>query len=87
MNTDTAFEDTVLARIDAILEAAVEQSQAPGVVAAVARGDTVHVATAGVMVERTSQDLTVVVLTQRTSDDTGLPAVCEDVLTAIRAAG
>jgi acyl-CoA hydrolase len=86
MNTDTAFEDTVLARIDAILEAAVEQGQAPGVVAAVARGDTVHVATAGVMVERTSQDLTVVVLTQHAAD-TGLPAVCEDMLTAIRAAG
>jgi CubicO group peptidase (beta-lactamase class C family) len=33
-----------------------------------------------------SQDLTVVVLTQRAADETGLPAVCEDVLTAARAA-
>jgi CubicO group peptidase (beta-lactamase class C family) len=33
-----------------------------------------------------SQDLTVVVLTQRAADETGMPAVCEDVLTAIRAA-
>ena len=43
------FEDTVLARIDEIVESAVEQGQAPGVVTAVARGETVHVATAGVM--------------------------------------
>jgi CubicO group peptidase (beta-lactamase class C family) len=33
-----------------------------------------------------SQDLTVVVLTQRAADETGLPAVCSDVLTAARAA-
>jgi CubicO group peptidase (beta-lactamase class C family) len=39
----------VLARIDQIVAGAVEQGQAPGVVAAVARGDQVHVATAGVM--------------------------------------
>jgi CubicO group peptidase (beta-lactamase class C family) len=32
-----------------------------------------------------SQDLTVVVLTQRTADETGMPAVCENVLTAARA--
>lgn len=49
MNTESAFEDTLLARIDSIVENAVEQGQAPGVVAAVARGDTVHVATAGVI--------------------------------------
>jgi CubicO group peptidase (beta-lactamase class C family) len=34
-----------------------------------------------------SQDLTVVVLTQRAADETGMPAVCDDVLTAARAAG
>ena len=31
-----------------------------------------------------SQDLTVVVLTQRAADDTGMPAVCDEVLTAAR---
>jgi CubicO group peptidase (beta-lactamase class C family) len=36
-------------RIDEIVERAVVQGQVPGVVAAVAQGDTVHVATAGVM--------------------------------------
>jgi CubicO group peptidase (beta-lactamase class C family) len=49
MNADSEFEDTVLARIDEIVERAVEQGQAPGVVAAVARGDSLHVATAGLM--------------------------------------
>jgi CubicO group peptidase (beta-lactamase class C family) len=44
-----AFTDEDLARIDAIVAGAVEQQQAPGVVAAVACGGTVHVATAGVM--------------------------------------
>jgi len=34
-----------------------------------------------------SQDLTVVVLTQRAADETGLPAVCDDVLAAARQAG
>ena len=34
-----------------------------------------------------AQDLTVVVLTQRAADETGLPAVCDDVLAAARAAG
>ncbi len=29
-----------------------------------------------------SQDLTVVVLTQRAADETGMPAVCDDVLAA-----
>jgi CubicO group peptidase (beta-lactamase class C family) len=33
-----------------------------------------------------SQDLTVVVLTQRAADETGMPAVCNDVLTAARGA-
>jgi CubicO group peptidase (beta-lactamase class C family) len=43
------LDATVLARIDEVVERAVEQGQAPGVVAAVARGQTVHVATSGVM--------------------------------------
>jgi CubicO group peptidase (beta-lactamase class C family) len=34
-----------------------------------------------------SEDLTVVVLTQRAADETGMPAVCDDVLNAARAAG
>jgi CubicO group peptidase (beta-lactamase class C family) len=46
---DDGLEDAVLAQIDEIVEGAVEQGQAPGVVAAVARGGQVHVATAGVM--------------------------------------
>jgi CubicO group peptidase (beta-lactamase class C family) len=41
--------DTVLARVDEVVERAVEQGQAPGVVAAVARGEIVHVTAAGVM--------------------------------------
>ena len=36
-------------RIDEIVEAAVEQGQAPGVVAAVAKGDATYVKAAGVM--------------------------------------
>jgi CubicO group peptidase (beta-lactamase class C family) len=36
-------------RIDAVVEAAVQQGQAPGVVAAVARGDTAYIKAAGVM--------------------------------------
>jgi CubicO group peptidase (beta-lactamase class C family) len=43
------FDDETFARIDEIVERAVEEGQAPGVVAAVARGDRVHVATAGVV--------------------------------------
>jgi CubicO group peptidase (beta-lactamase class C family) len=31
-----------------------------------------------------SQDLTVVVLTQRAADETGMPAVCDEVLAAAR---
>jgi CubicO group peptidase (beta-lactamase class C family) len=49
MNHEHTFEHRALDRIDEIVERAVEQGQAPGVVAAVARGDRVHVATAGVM--------------------------------------
>ena len=49
MITSDGFDDAVLARIGAIVDGAVEQRQAPGVVAAVSRGGTVHVATAGVM--------------------------------------
>jgi hypothetical protein len=33
-----------------------------------------------------SQDLTVVVLTQRAAHETGMPAVCDEVLAAARAA-
>jgi CubicO group peptidase (beta-lactamase class C family) len=34
-----------------------------------------------------AEDLTVVVLTQRAADETGMPAVCDDVLTAARVTG
>jgi CubicO group peptidase (beta-lactamase class C family) len=34
-----------------------------------------------------SQDLTVVVLTQRTADESGMPGVCDDVLTAALGGG
>jgi CubicO group peptidase (beta-lactamase class C family) len=40
---------TAFGRIDEVVERAVEQGQVPGVVAAVACGESVHVATAGVM--------------------------------------
>jgi CubicO group peptidase (beta-lactamase class C family) len=43
------FDQAVLAQIDRIVEQAVAEGQAPGVVAAVARGPAVHVATAGTM--------------------------------------
>jgi CubicO group peptidase (beta-lactamase class C family) len=49
MNNEETFEHRELDRINEIVERAVEQGQAPGVVAAVARGHRVHVATAGVM--------------------------------------
>lgn len=49
MQSSSGFDGEVLARVDAIVEAAVEQGQVPGVVAAVARGRRVHVAVAGVM--------------------------------------
>jgi CubicO group peptidase (beta-lactamase class C family) len=49
MNNGNELADTLIARIDEIVEGAVNQGQAPGVVAAVARGDSVHVATAGAM--------------------------------------
>jgi CubicO group peptidase (beta-lactamase class C family) len=48
MTDGDGFDDGVFDRIDEILEAAVQQAQAPGVVAAVARGEAVHVAAAGV---------------------------------------
>jgi CubicO group peptidase (beta-lactamase class C family) len=47
MGVPAGFEDSVLARIDEVVGQAVAEGQAPGVVAAVARGDTVHVVTAG----------------------------------------
>jgi CubicO group peptidase (beta-lactamase class C family) len=43
------FDDAVLARVDEIIERAVQEGQVPGVVAALARGTAVHVAAAGVM--------------------------------------
>jgi CubicO group peptidase (beta-lactamase class C family) len=43
------FSDDALARVDQVVNAAVAQGQVPGVVAAVARGDQLHVATAGLM--------------------------------------
>jgi CubicO group peptidase (beta-lactamase class C family) len=43
------FSDTVLARVDEVVERAVAQGQVPGVVAAVGRGEAVHVATAGLL--------------------------------------
>ncbi|HEY0497272.1 MAG TPA: serine hydrolase domain-containing protein [Kutzneria sp.] len=49
MASPDGIDDDTLARIDQIVEGAVDQGQVPGVVAAVVRGDTVHVATAGVM--------------------------------------
>jgi CubicO group peptidase (beta-lactamase class C family) len=42
------FDAAVFDRIDDVVDRAVAQGQVPGVVAAVARGDSVHVATAGV---------------------------------------
>jgi CubicO group peptidase (beta-lactamase class C family) len=49
MGDPAGFEGSVLARIDEVVGQAVAEGQAPGVVAAVARGDTVHVVTAGAM--------------------------------------
>jgi CubicO group peptidase (beta-lactamase class C family) len=49
MSSLDGFSVTVLARIDEVVERAVAQGQVPGVVAAVARGEAVHVATAGVL--------------------------------------
>ena len=49
MSNLDGFSDTALARIDEIVGRAVAHGQVPGVVAAVARGDAVHVATAGWM--------------------------------------
>ena len=47
MGDPAGLEDSVLARIEEVVGQAVAEGQAPGVVAAVARGDTVHVVTAG----------------------------------------
>jgi CubicO group peptidase (beta-lactamase class C family) len=49
VNDEDGLDHAVLARVDEIVEGAVGQGQVPGVVAAVARGDQVHVASAGVM--------------------------------------
>src|SRR6266700_2455432 len=49
MSSLGGFGDAVLARVDEVVERAVALGQVPGVVAAVARGEAVHVATAGVM--------------------------------------
>lgn len=49
MNQLHGFDDHVLARIDEVVRGAVEQGQVPGVVAAVQRGETVHVAISGEM--------------------------------------
>ena len=48
MSSGDGFEGEALGRIDDIVGRAVEQGQVPGVVAAVARGKTVHVADHGV---------------------------------------
>lgn len=45
MNSDDGFDDQLFGRIDQIVTAAVEHGDTPGVVAGVALGDTVHVAT------------------------------------------
>lgn len=49
MRNRDGLDATVLGRIDEVVERAVAQGQVPGVVAAVARGEFVHVATSGVM--------------------------------------
>jgi CubicO group peptidase (beta-lactamase class C family) len=49
MSDTDGLPGAVLARIDEVVERAVQQGQAPGVVAAVARGQAVHVTTAGAM--------------------------------------
>ena len=57
-------------RIDDIVGIAVAKGLVPGVVAAVAQGD----------------GLSVVVLTQRGANESGMPAVCDEVLPAARLA-
>lgn len=49
MTGSDGFDDHVMTRIEEIVASAVTKGDAPGVVAAVARGDVVHVATAGDM--------------------------------------
>ena len=49
MSGPEGFDEDVLTRIEEIVASAVAKGDAPGVVAAVARGDALHVATAGEM--------------------------------------
>jgi CubicO group peptidase (beta-lactamase class C family) len=49
MPSSAEFDDRIGDRVDAIVEAAVREGQVPGVVAAVARGGTVHVAKSGAL--------------------------------------
>src|ERR1700737_4579892 len=49
MQGSSGFDDDALSSVDGIVEAAVEQGQVPGIVAAVAHGKAVHGALAGVM--------------------------------------
>ncbi|HWC37444.1 MAG TPA: serine hydrolase domain-containing protein [Acidimicrobiales bacterium] len=49
MSADNELDDTVMARVDEVVEGAVAQGQAPGVVAAVSRGGRTHVAAAGAL--------------------------------------
>jgi CubicO group peptidase (beta-lactamase class C family) len=49
MTNGDRFNQEVAERIEQILQTAVQQGQVPGVVAAVARGDAVHIAAAGLM--------------------------------------
>jgi len=71
-------------RLEDIVEAAVARGDAPGVVAAVAKGDERGYTWEGGSGTACSNvpdlDTTVVVLTQRALDETGMPAVCDDVL-------
>jgi CubicO group peptidase (beta-lactamase class C family) len=84
------FGDTVLARIDGIVERAVQQGPPDGQwgYGLSVLDDGVYTWEGGLGTAWSnvpSQDLTVVVLTQRAADEAGMPAVCDDVLTAARA--
>jgi len=73
-----------------ILEVAVAQGQAPGTVAEMTRdqltdgGYTWAGGLGTTWVDVPDQDLTAVVLTQRAAGETGLPAVGDEVLAAVR---
>ena len=71
-------------RLEDIVEAAVARGDAPGVVAAVAKGDewgyTWEGGSGTAWSKVPDRDLTVVVPTQRAPDETGMPAVCGEVL-------